>query len=181
MAIRYAIMGLLSWRAFSGYELRKFFSESAALYWSGNSNQVYPTLVQLHKEGLVENEVRQRGGYPPSKVYSLTAAGEAALGEWVKADPVVPQLRNTFLTQLAWADRLDDDELQSLLDRYEHEVRTKLLMQRELIRRRPEEPARTPREALLWGMIADHDCALYEAELGWLQRLRTALAQGGVA
>ena len=46
MAIEYAILGLLSWRPFSGYELRKFFSESVALYWSGNNNQVYPTLVR---------------------------------------------------------------------------------------------------------------------------------------
>lgn len=181
MAIKYAILGLLSWRPFSGYELRKFFSESVALYWSGNSNQVYPTLVQLHKDGLVQSEVRQQGNYPPGKVYNLTPAGESALREWVTSDPVLPQMRNTFLTQLAWADRLNEVELASLLDRYEHEVRMKLLMQRELIRRGPEGPARTPREELLWTMIAEHDCALYEAELLWLQRLRDALAEGRAA
>jgi PadR family transcriptional regulator, regulatory protein AphA len=134
--------------------------------------------VQLHKEGLVQNEVRQQGSYPPSKVYSLTAAGEAGLKEWVIADPSVPQMRNAFLTQLAWADRLGEDELESLLHRYEHELQMKLLMQRELVRRGPEGPARTPREALLWTMIADHDCALYEAELEWLRRLREALENG---
>lgn len=181
MAIKYSILGLLSWKPFSGYELRKFFSESVALYWSGNSNQVYPTLVQLHQEGLVENETRQQGSYPPSKVYSLTGAGEAALREWVTGEPVVPQLRNSFLTQLAWAGGLEEAELASLLDRYEHEVQMKLLMQRELIRRGPEGPARTAREALLWSMIAEHDCALYEAELHWLQRLRAALAEGRAA
>lgn len=180
MAVKYAILGLLSWRPFSGYELRKFFSDSVALYWSGNSNQVYPTLVQLHKDGLVESETRQHGNYPPSKVYSLTAAGEAGLKEWVLSDPVVPQMRNAFLTQLAWADRLDGVELGSLIDRYEHELQMKVLMQRELIRRGPEGPARTPREELLWAMIADHDGTLYEAELQWLQRLREALTNGSM-
>lgn len=175
MAIKYAILGLLSWRPFSGYELRKFFSESVALYWSGNSNQVYPTLVQLHKDGLVQSEVRQQGNYPPGKVYSLTPGGQAALRDWVTSQPVVPQTRNVFLTQLAWADQLDGEELAGLIDRYEHEVRMKLLMQRELIRRGPEGPARTPREALLWSMIAEHDCALHGAELEWVGRLRTAL------
>ena len=177
MAIEYAILGLLSWRPFSGYELRKFFSESVALYWSGNNNQVYPTLVRLHKEGLVENEVRQRGNYPPSKVYSLTPAGEEALTGWVTADPAVSQIRSTFLTQLAWADRLTSEELDSLLNHYQHELQLKLLMQRELIRRKPAEPARTSREVLLWKMIADHDCALYEAEVDWLGRLRQALVK----
>ncbi len=177
MAIKYAILGLLSWRPASGYELRKYFSESVALYWSGNSNQVYPTLVQLHKDGLVESEVRQQGNYPPSKVYNLTPAGETALREWVVADPPVPQVRNPFLTQLAWADRLNDEELASLLGRYEREVQMKSLMQRELIRRGPEGPARTPREQLLWTMIADHDCRIYEAELRWLERLREELGK----
>ena len=178
MAIKYAILGLLSWRPSSGYALRKYFSESTALYWSGNSNQVYPTLVQLHKDGLVECEVRQQGNYPPSKVYSLTPTGEEELREWVAADPLVPQIRNPFLTQLAWADRLEEAELDALLDRYEHEVQMKLLMQRELIRREPEGPARTAREVLLWSMIADHDCRLYEAEVEWVQRLREALTSG---
>jgi PadR family transcriptional regulator AphA len=181
MAIKYAILGLLSWRPFSGYELRKFFSESVALYWSGNSNQVYPALVQLHRDGLVESQVRQKGNYPPSKVYGLTAAGEAALREWVTADPAAPQMRNSFLTQLAWADGLGDADLSSLLDRYGHEVQMKLLMQKESIRRGREGPARTPREALLWTMIADHDCTMYEAELQWLQRLREALTEVRVA
>lgn len=178
MAVKFAILGLLSWRPFSGYELRKFFSESVALYWSGNSNQVYPTLVQLHKDGLVEVEVRQQGNYPPSKVYSLTKIGEAALREWITADPTVPQSRNAFLTQLAWADRLDGAELGSLIDRYEHEIQMKLLMQRELIRRGAEGPRRTPRETLLWTMIGEHDCDLYEAELNWVDRLRAGLAEG---
>ena len=175
MAIRYAILGLLSWRPSSGYELRKFFSESLALYWSGNSNQVYPTLVKLHKEGLVEVETRQQGNYPPSKVYHLTPEGKRELTSWVASDPSLPQTRGTFLTQLAWADLLDKSGLDSLLDRYEHEVHMKLVMQRELIRRGPESPGRTPRETLLWDMIAEHDCVLYEAELTWLERLRKAL------
>lgn len=181
MAIKYAILGLLSWQSFSGYDMRKLFSESVALYWSGNSNQVYPTLVQLHKDGLVQSEVRQHGNYPPSKVYRLTSEGEAALREWVASDPTVPQMRNTFLTQLAWADVLSEEELASLIERYGHEVQMKLLMQRELIRRGAEEPARTKREALLWNMIKEHDCALYEAELTWLERLRDALVEGGAA
>ena len=176
MAIKFAILGLLSWKPFSGYELRKFFSESVALYWSGNSNQVYPTLVKLHQEGLVKAETKQKGNYPPSKIYSLTPAGKAALKEWVASDPSVPQTRSAFLTQLAWADLLSDTELASLLDRYEHELQMKMVMQKELIRRGTNTPGRTPRETLLWEMIAQHDIALHEAELKWLGRLRKGLA-----
>ncbi len=178
MALKYAILGLLSWRAFSGYEMKKVLSDSTALYWSGNSNQVYPTLVQLHKDGLVTSEVRQQGNYPPGKVYSLTSNGRDELRKWVMAEPALPQIRNPFLTQLAWADQLDEADLTALLDRYEHELQMKLLMQRELERREPEGPHRTPRETLLWKFITGHDACIYECELQWVARLRTALRVG---
>ena len=41
MTIKYAILGLLSWKPFSGYDLKKIFVDSASLYWSGNNNQIY--------------------------------------------------------------------------------------------------------------------------------------------
>ncbi|RPI32756.1 MAG: DUF4180 domain-containing protein, partial [Chloroflexota bacterium] len=41
MDIKFAILGYLSWRPFSGYDLKKLFADSAAFYWSGNNNQIY--------------------------------------------------------------------------------------------------------------------------------------------
>lgn len=175
MAIKYAILGLLSWRPFSGYDLKKVLADSSALYWSGNSNQVYPTLVELHKDALVTVEVEQDAGYPPRKVYSITAQGVSQLKAWVLSTPELPQLRSTFLTQLAWADLLSASELASLLDGYEHEVTMRLLMQRERVRRDPPAPRRTPREIYLWDMIAAHDTAHYQHELSWLAELRDGL------
>ena len=175
MAIKYAILGMLSWRPFSGYDMKKALADSSALYWSGNSNQVYPTLIQLHKDGLVTAEVEQDGGYPPRKVYSVTPEGVEQLKFWVVSTPELPQLRSTFLTQLAWADLLSASELASLLDAYEHEVSMRLLMQRERVRRNPAAPRRTPRETYLWDMIAAHDTAHYDHELSWLAELRVGL------
>jgi PadR family transcriptional regulator, regulatory protein AphA len=175
VAVKYAILGLLSWRPCSGYDMKKALADSSALYWSGNSNQVYPTLIQLHKDGLVTAEVEQAGGYPPRKVYSITADGVAQLKSWVISAPELPQLRSSFLTQLAWADLLSDPELTSLLDAYEHEVSMRLLMQRERVRRNPAAPRRTPRETYLWDMIAAHDTTHYEHELSWLAELRDGL------
>ena len=44
MTLEYAILGLLSWKPFSGYDLKKIFSDSPIYYWSGNNNQIYRTL-----------------------------------------------------------------------------------------------------------------------------------------
>lgn len=175
MAIKYAILGLVSWRPCSGYDIKKVFAESTALYWSGNSNQVYPTLLQLQKAGLVTSEVQQQTGYPAKKVYSITESGKAELKQWVLAPPGLPEVRDTFLTRLAWADQLHDDELAAMLDGYEEALKMKVLMQREWIRRGPLAPARTGREVVLWDAIAAHDVALYESEIEWVRGVRGGL------
>ena len=50
MSIEHAILGLLSWRPMSGYDLKKIFEEASILYWSGNNNEIYRTLVKLHAD-----------------------------------------------------------------------------------------------------------------------------------
>lgn len=179
VSVRYAILGLLSWRSFSGYDIKKAFADSTALYWSGNSNQIYPALVAMRQEGLVTSEVQQRENYPAKKMYTITAQGLAELKRWLLTPPEAPRPRSAFLTQLAWADLLSAGELEELLGRYEEEVRTQLLMQKEKARRDKLVPRRTPRESVLWDKIAEHDAALFRCELEWLDELRAALKEAG--
>jgi PadR family transcriptional regulator AphA len=175
MSIQYAILGLLSWRPAAGYDLKKLIADSSAFYWSGNNNQIYKSLLQLHAEGLVTSQVLHNDNTPTRKVYSITEAGLSALRKWILSAPQPPESRNTFLIQLAWADRLDDEELGGLIERYEHEVQMQLLMQREKARRGIPAPGRTPREVTLWNMIADNSVTNHESELKWIRRLRKEL------
>jgi len=175
MTIKYAILGLLSWKPFSGYDLKKTFENSSEFYWSGNNNQIYKTLVQLLNEGLAVNHVEFQEAYPAKKVYTITDKGLSELKNWVLSMPEPPELRNTFLTQLAWADQLRDDELDSILEKYEYEVRMQLLMHREKSRREGATPARTQREAYLWKMVSENIVMFYENELTWVRRLRKEL------
>jgi PadR family transcriptional regulator AphA len=174
MSIRYAILGLLSWQPCSGYDLKKIISDSTAFFWSGNNNQVYTTLVQLHKKRLVEYTVQAQESLPAKKIYSITAAGRGALRQWVLSTLELPELHNTFLIQLSWADQLSPGELDDLLARYEEEVRMQLLMQQEK-NRRATSPDRSPREAFLWQKIADNITGSFENELAWIRDLRQGL------
>ncbi len=175
MSVRYAILGMISRRPLSGYDIKKAFAESSALYWSGNSNQVYPALLALRQEGLVAGEVQQQEKYPAKKVYSITPEGLHELRNWLLSPPEAPRTRSTFLTQLAWSHLLNDDELGTLLDQYQGEVQTRLLMQQEKARRDRLVPRSAPREVVVWESIAEHDAALLARELEWLKHLREAL------
>jgi PadR family transcriptional regulator AphA len=176
MSIKHAILGFLSWRSLTGYDLKKLFADSEFFYWSGNSNQIYRTLVQLHREGLVTREVEHQESYPDRKVYTLTEEGRAALRAWAASAPELPELRHAFLVQLAWADLLPPEELDDLLQAYEDQVRAQLLICQEQERRGEIDPARTGREAYLWRAIAGSWIGFYEHELAWARGLRDGLA-----
>lgn len=179
MTIQYAILGLLSWQSFSGYDLKKIISESDIFYWSGNNNQIYRSLVQLHEDGLVTQEVIYQESLPPRKVYSLTGQGRDELRRWVQSMPELPEFRHTFLIQLAWADQLSDQELMALLENYIQELELKLHMQQEKARRGQPAPDRTSREAYLWARITENLVLTYHTELDWAHSLRRGLAQKG--
>jgi PadR family transcriptional regulator, regulatory protein AphA len=185
MSIEHAILGLLSWRPMSGYDLKKIFEDASILYWSGNNNEIYRTLVKLHADGQVTRQVEQQESLPARKVYSITTQGQETLKKWVLASPEPPQLRHTFLIQLSWADALSPAELAGLLAKYEDEVQTQYLMA--CTGPRPSAAAltpnprtgyldsaqaRTPREALLWQRIQEHERSFYENELNWVRTLR---------
>ena len=176
MSIRHAILGFLSWMPLTGYDLKKLFAESEVLYWSGNSNQIYKALVDLHNENLVTRDVQQQEDHPARKIYSITDKGLTELKAWLRSTPELPQLRDPFLTQLAWADQLSADELDSVLHGYEEELALKVLMIRAQKQRHDVSPQRTPREIYLWDMITENWGSHYEQELAWVRRLRRGLA-----
>ena len=176
MSIRYAILGFLSWKSFTGYELKKLFADALSFHWSGNNNQIYGTLVELHKDEAVSIEVLQQEKLPARKVYTITDKGRSELRAWLLSEPELPSFRSIAQVQLAWADCLSDEELEALLLSYERQLADQALMRRETIRRGNPSPARSRREVLIWRSIDENDAAFYENELKWLRELRASLS-----
>ena len=172
VSIKNAILGILSWKAATGYELKKIFEDSSFLYWSGNNNQIYKALIQMQEEELVTSDVIHQDGYPSKKIYTITPKGFKELKEWVISSPEAPEIKKTFLVQLAWSDMLSNQELSDILTRYEDEIKAKLIIQKEKYRRNIDSPNRTTRESLLWGMISENIISTYVNELNWINEVR---------
>ena len=91
----YAMLGLLSFGAMTGYELRKLSEQSIQHFWRESFGQIYPSLRELEVQGLVtrKSEIGAAPGRPARQVYALTAVGREALQAWVAipAKPEVPR------------------------------------------------------------------------------------------
>jgi PadR family transcriptional regulator, regulatory protein AphA len=170
VSIKYVILGFLSESAMTGYDLKKKFSSSEIFHWSGNNNQIYTALVELHEEKLVTLEVQYQESKPPRKLYSLTPEGLAALRQWLQSSPKLPQFQNALLIQLTWADQLTTDELRTLLMKYEEDLQIHIAMLREQGRRTGKN-----KQFTFADRAAEHWVAFYELELKWVQTLRQEL------
>lgn len=175
MSINYAILGILSYKSLTGYDIKKIIQDSPFMYWSANNNQIYRALIELHEEGLVTSEVYHQESSPSKKIYTITEKGLSELKKWVLTSPEPPEFKKTFLIQLAWANQLDTKELDIILSNYENEIKMQILMQQEKKRRGTFSPGRSSREIYLWDMIYDNIISSYKNELDWIEKLRKGL------
>jgi len=115
MSLKHAILGFLSYKPLSGYDLKKAFDKSVQHFWHANQSQIYRTLAQMTDEGLVEKEVVEREERLDMKIYDITEAGRTELHNWLAAPLSDRETREPFLIQIFFGGKLSDKELLDLL------------------------------------------------------------------
>ncbi len=178
MDLRSTILGLLDWKPSSGYDLKQIISDSEIFYWSGNNNQIYKSLLELQREGLVTHQVQLQESLPTKKVYSVTEKGLAALKQSLSEAPEPPELHKNFLVQLAWAESLSDGEVLTLLEKYEAEIDNRLRMVQGRAGRPGSSPGRSKREKYLWKRISENLIGAYQTELDWVRETKQGFSEG---
>lgn len=100
----HALLGLLSRKPATGYDLAKVLEQHVGHFWTARHSQIYPELGRLEEAGLVRHTVIAGAGPRPTKRYSATAAGKAAVRDWLRATaaPVDPKeiLLRVYLVNL---------------------------------------------------------------------------------
>lgn len=175
ISINHAILGLLSCRPLTGYDLKKMIQESPFMPWSGNNNQIYKSLVELLEDGCLTHETQHRESAPTIKIYTITEKGLAELKKWLLASAEPPEFKKMFLVQLAWAEQLSSDELNALISNYEDELNAQIAFHEERVRREAFSPGRDARETVIWDMIHENVLDFYKNEWKWIQKLRKQL------
>jgi PadR family transcriptional regulator, regulatory protein AphA len=83
MSLRSAILGLLSQRPMTGFDLIREFDVSRSVIWPAPQNEVYRVLGAMAEEGAIEAESE---GARNARTYAITAAGRAQLLTWLSAE-----------------------------------------------------------------------------------------------
>ncbi len=116
---RYAILGVLSMKPGSGYDVKKFCDKTLSHYWHENFGNIYPMLARLEEEGLIQ---RLPGETERRKVcYQTTETGMQTLRQWLSRPVEYQPARSELLLKLSFSDLMSEETVLSML----YEVRSK--------------------------------------------------------
>src|SRR5918911_384199 len=108
----YAVLGLLSVRSWTTYELAKQVQRSLKWFWPRAERKLYDEPKALLADGLATAR-QEYTGQRPRTVYEITDAGREALRAWLGEPPVPPATEFEGMLKVFFADagsleQLDD-------------------------------------------------------------------------
>lgn len=117
MSLENGMLGFLSMKPLSGYDMKKLFDMSTAYFWPADQTQIYRTLKKLVKEGLVELKEQKKGETVDRKVYAITDRGREENLKLIQQNTIDDFIsRDLFLMQLFFSGILSKDERIGLID-----------------------------------------------------------------
>lgn len=170
MSLKYALLGFLNYKEMTGYELKQIFDKSVQHFWSANLSQIYPTLSQMEKEGLLVMEVEYQESRPNRKVYKITEAGREELKNWLKEPKEKHPIREPFMVQVFFGAHIGREKLLDLMRR-QLKMRSDQLSEYRQYKEHFREivPADSyKKDAVFWEFTLDAGIKHGEAEVEWL-------------
>jgi len=129
MNVRTLCLGILTFQAASGYEIKKMVEDEVFSHFIDASyGSIYPALTKMLADGLVSVRAKEQAGKPDKKVYSITENGREELARALAVDPVRDKFKSEFLFQVMLKEFLPksyiadiyEAQIQYLRDELEH-------------------------------------------------------------
>ena len=169
-----ALLGLLSIREMSGYELAAFADKSLGYFWPMHRSLVYRELPRLEDAGYVAGTAVHQQRLPDKRVYRLTDAGRRRLTEWMATPGFEsPRYRNEFLVKFFFARLISPEALRQLLVEYREALELDLTDLHATVRKLDDNP-----DGLFGQLAARHGVHTRQAMLAWISEVEDVLDRG---
>ena len=106
----YAILGLLSLRSWTTYELAEQMRRALGQFWPRAESGIYTEPKKLVEAGYA-TAATEHVGQRPRQRYTITAAGRKALQQWIPTPGAFPQVEFEALIKVFFAERGTKDDL----------------------------------------------------------------------
>jgi DNA-binding PadR family transcriptional regulator len=167
VAVSHALLGLLEESSRHGYDLKRSYDRRFGEVKPIRFGQIYRTLSQLERDGLVEVASVEAGAGPDRKRYAITPEGVTDLDTWLhEPEEPRPHRRSVLFSKVVVA-LLSGRSAARFLD-MQREVHMDAMRALTAARR----SAVTTQDALL----ADYQLFHLEADLRWIDHTESRLA-----
>jgi DNA-binding PadR family transcriptional regulator len=169
---RYAVLGALSLKPMSGYDIRGFFAQSVSYFWAESYGQIYPVLKGLHRDGLVRPLAKRQASR--RTVYQITKRGRQVLATWL-AEPVEPQPgRTEILLKLFFAREAPPGAAAKLLEQFRQRQESLAATYSKIVERITVEHAGNP-NLPYWLITLSYGSHVSRALLQWCKETKAIL------
>ncbi len=126
----YVILGLLTFREMSGYDLKQLINKSIThFYWSPAKSQIYGELRRLESHGLVTMREVPQTLRPDKRLYQITPEGTEAMQQWLRSSGVEPDsYKSALLLKVFFGHMLSYDTTVGLLEERRKQIAQELAM-----------------------------------------------------
>lgn len=119
MSLEHGILGYLSIKPSTGYELKKMIDTTASHFWAAEHPQIYKALKTLETRGLVTIKEVSPGRKLEKKVYELTPAGKKELVRWLENEDYSDYIaKSPVVMQCFFSGNLPLEDQILLVERY---------------------------------------------------------------
>jgi PadR family transcriptional regulator AphA len=187
----FAILGLLSWKPMSGYDIKRLVEMSLSHFWSESYGNLFPTLNALVAEGLATKRVDPTSGGRRRQEYAITPEGRRAFKKWLREPADHVQMRNELQLKFFLTSRRSIDESIRLLEEYRAQQKQRyaefksseaILAQAVRTDTMPDEVApllgqatERSNELLIFYLTLRHGILAIEARMAWIAEALRAL------
>jgi DNA-binding PadR family transcriptional regulator len=111
------ILGLLSLKPFTLYELQNVAAEKIGLFYNTSAGSIHPALKKLNAQKLVEVRQEVANGRA-KKIYNITAGGKEKFRSWMESEIASPKIRDEAVLRMFWFSEISKEGVLKILGEY---------------------------------------------------------------
>lgn len=170
MSLKHALLGILTCKPMTGYEVKQFFDSSVQHFWNAELSQIYPTLKTLEESGWVDKRIEVQESRPTRKIYAITDTGRDEFARWVRQPAPATDMRDPFLIKVFFGTEVPLEDVLVLLRREKEEQQKVIAFSETVLREKIKDGVRdmrSPRHGLFWTLTLEMAIAYRNAYIDW--------------
>jgi PadR family transcriptional regulator AphA len=181
MSLPHTLLGLINYRAATGYGMKQAFDNSIHFFWNATLPQIYCTLNDTESRGWLAATFEHQEGKPSRKIYRVTPAGVGELTRWPAEPAELPEPRYQMLVKVFFGNQMERTQFTDLITQWRDKHAELLKLHEDRVAPIIDEYARVTdafEDSHYWTFALDFGRRHAQMSIEWCEASLKALSRG---